>query len=353
MRLFLIFVSSVLLAFLMHGFFYFVREYRTVSEKGIEVMLQANLLKLSIKEQERFIENENQKEKNLIFVGDIMLSRSVGVKIKKSGDNRFPFLKIADKLKSADLTFGNLEGPISDKGVNQGSIYSFRADPQVIEGLKFAGFDVLSLANNHIFDWGKDALVDTINRLKTENIFSVGVGENKTDANEPVIINLDGTKIAFFAYTNLYPKTLEAEENSSGISHFEIEAVKNIIRETKKSTDLVIISFHWGDEYKIKVNEEQKNIAYELVDAGADLIIGHHPHVIQEVEKVSSSSASSGQADKSAWIAYSLGNFVFDQNFSNETMEGLMLKVKIQGNKISGIQPIKIKINSNFQPFVE
>lgn len=340
MRLIFTFVSSIFLALLVYGVFSFAGIYYATKEKEIEVSLQANLSEIKTKESEA-ISKGNNREGNLIFVGDIMLSRSVGAKIKKSGDNRFPFLKIADELKSADLTFGNLEGPISDKGANQGSIYSFRADPKAIEGLKYAGFDVLSIANNHIFDWGQKALVDTINRLEAENIFAVGAGKNYAEANEPKIINLDGTKIAFLAYTNLYPKTLEAD-NTPGISHFEFESVKNYIQKAKKSADLVVISFHWGEEYKLESNSEQKNIAHELIDAGVDLIIGHHPHVTEEVENY-----------KNGTIAYSLGNFVFDQSFSTSTMEGLMLKVKIRQGKIFEVLPVKIKINSDFQPLVQ
>jgi len=156
-----------------------------------------------------------------------------------------------------------------------------------------------------------------------------------------LIKEINGARIAFLAYTNLLPESLEVSENSSGISSFELEKVKTEIQYIKnsKTADIVIVSFHWGDEYQSHSNLNQENIAHSLIEAGADLIIGHHPHVIQEIEKY-----------LDGWVAYSLGNFVFDQNFSEETTNGLMLKVIIKNKKISEVLPIKIKINSAFQP---
>jgi poly-gamma-glutamate synthesis protein (capsule biosynthesis protein) len=278
-----------------------------------------------------------EKPITLLFVGDIMLSRSVAKQMEKYGDYRYPFLKIAGLTRSADLTFGNLEGPISAGGLNQGSIYSFRAKPEVVEGLMLAGFDVLSLANNHIWDWGSEALSDTIDILKKNGIEPVGAGKNYLEANSPAIKETSGTKIAFFAYTNLYPESLEAGFDSLGISSFNLEEIKGKISQMKKSgeADIVVVSLHWGEEYKREANRYQRDTAESLAESGADLIIGHHPHVIQEIEN---------------GIAYSLGNFVFDQSFSEETMEGAVLKVVIKDKKISEIIPLKIKINDTFQP---
>ena len=122
----------------------------------------------------------------LLFVGDIMLSRSVGAVMRKENDFAHPFRLVADTLRKADIAFGNLEGPISVRGEKQGSIYSFRADPRVAEGLTLAGFDVLSLANNHSMDWGRDALQDTRTTLEDNDIKPVGAGMDERQANEPV-----------------------------------------------------------------------------------------------------------------------------------------------------------------------
>ena len=294
--------------------------------------------------------NKPSPEITLIFIGDIMLDRGVEWAINKYGkkDWKFPFLKIADNLKEADILFGNLEGPISNKGIKVGSIYSFRTDPKVIEGLNYAGFDILSVANNHIFDYSWVAMEDSFKRLKEAGIDYVGGGFNENEAYSPVIKEIrdpssirgsKSVKIAFLAYNNLGSKYWEATVERSGISWLTEERLVEDIKKAKSKADIVIISMHFGEEYQTKANFFQKLLARAAIDAGADLIIGHHSHVVQEIEEY-----------KGKYIAYSLGNFVFDQGFSKETMQGLLLKVIIKNGKITEIIPINIKINKFFQP---
>ncbi len=277
----------------------------------------------------------------IIFVGDIMLSRGVASQIKKQNDFRYPFLAIADTVRAADLAFGNLEGPISDGGRDQGSIYSFRAHPTVLQGLTFAGFDVLSVANNHMWDWGDEALLDTVKILGSHGITPVGAGEDELSANSPVVRQVGGTKVAFFAYTTLYPPRLEASSSTPGVSRFDEDVVATTIGAAKQFADIVVVSLHWGEEYESNANAYQKRVARMLVDAGADIVVGHHPHVIQEVEEY-----------KNGLIFYSLGNFVFDQNFSNATMEGLMMEVTVTDGGVATARQIPIKISPTFQPYI-
>src|SRR3989344_4823240 len=291
---------------------------RAFDSVKVSVLNSLNVKKFYSELLER-IDLEREREYRIIFVGDIMLSREVGRQIKINSDPRFPFLKIADFLNSGDLVFGNLEGPISERGKNQGSIYSFRADPQTVHGLKFAGFDGLFLANNHIFDWGEIALIDTIDTLKNNGIQTVGAGKEYKSANEPVIFEIGNSTIGFLAYTNLYPEGLKATVESAGVSFFNLGFIEDQIAELERRVDLVVISLHWGEEYENKSNDNQKRIAKELIDSGADVVVGHHPHVIQEVENYNN-----------GWIAYSLGNFVFDQSFSEETMGGMALEVFVK-----------------------
>jgi poly-gamma-glutamate synthesis protein (capsule biosynthesis protein) len=275
---------------------------------------------------------------NLLFVGDIMLSRGVAYHTKKQGgDFRYPFLKIADTIRNADFAFGNLEGPISARGANQGSIYSFRARPEVLEGLILAGFDVLSLANNHISDWGRVAIEDTIDLLRKSDITPVGAGRNYDEANVPARFAIGDLRLAIFAYTNLYPETLFAREGT-GISEYNLEKIEARIREVRDKLDFIVVSLHWGTEYAPHPSEYQKEVAHALVDAGADLIIGHHPHVVQDVEQY-----------KNAYIFYSLGNFVFDQNFSEATRNGAIARVTVRGKKVEAVEMIPIWINDTFQ----
>ena len=290
---------------------------------------------------------EEQKSITLIFVGDIMLDRGVEYMIKKwgGGDFKFPFLKIADELQKTDILFGNLEGPISDKGVRAGSIYSFRAEPKAIEGLTFSGFDIISVSNNHAFDYGRETLEDTLLRLKREGINYVGGGFDEEEASSPVIKEINDTKIAFLAYTNLGSPNWAATEGKSGIAWADwnnFEEIKNDIKKAKENSDILIVSLHSGEEYVLEPTQFQIEFSQAAIDAGADLVVGHHPHVIQQSEKY-----------RDGYIFYSLGNFVFDQGFSEETMQGQIIKVLIENGKIKKIIPINIKLNQYFQPEIE
>ena len=276
----------------------------------------------------------------LMFVGDIMLDRGVEYIIEKEGgDFKFPFLKIAAKIKKANILFGNLESVISDKGENVGSAYSFRADPKAIEGLVFAGFDILSVANNHVFDYGRLAMEDSFNRLKSASIDYVGGGFNEAEAYSPVIKNIKGTKIAFLAYDSIGLEYWSAKKDKSGIAWLGEEKLVNDIKLAKESADLVIVSMHFGEEYQPESNGEQKKFARLAIDSGANLVVGHHPHVVQEIEEYNG-----------GYIAYSLGNFIFDQDFSKETKKGLLLKIIVQNKRIIKIIPVQAEINQYFQP---
>jgi poly-gamma-glutamate synthesis protein (capsule biosynthesis protein) len=284
----------------------------------------------------------NAPTSTLIFVGDIMLSRNIGKKMENLGDWEFPFKKIKKYLSEADFAFGNLESPISDKGSNQGSIYSFRADPRAVLGLQTAGLDAVSLANNHIWDWGVDALSDTVTKLKEVGIIPLGVGENKKEANAGHIFKINGTKIGFLAYTDLYSKSLIATEKDPGISDWSRDQVLSDIKRLKVESDLLLVSWHSGTEYEKVPNVEQKEIYKWLIAAGVDLVVGHHPHVTQPVEEYGG-----------GWIAYSLGNFIFDQSFSKETMEGMALEVSIRNEKITKVETRKVILDHDFQPSLE
>ncbi len=286
----------------------------------------------------KIVEEAKETTGTMIFVGDIMLSRSVGAYMQEKVDYRLPFLAMADFLKEADITFANLENPVSLRGIKVGSIYSFRADPKVIEGLKYAGFDIVSIANNHMWDYGREAFLDTMTHLASAGIDFVGGGHNFEEAHRPIIKDVNGTRVAFLAYTEFLQNVI-ARETSVGLTNWDMEQIKKDINTAKSEADLVAVSFHWGEEYKTKHNLKQEQVAKAMIDAGADLIIGHHPHVVQEVEQY-----------KNGWIAYSLGNFVFDQTFSKETMESLALKVKIDDGKISAVESIPIQISKDFQP---
>jgi len=283
----------------------------------------------------------NNEPITLLFVGDIMLSRLIGDIMTKKNDWRYPFLETADFLKNADITFGNLEGPISSRGTKVGSIYSFRSDPRAIEGLLYAGFDVLSIANNHIWDYGADAVRDTLTLLKDAGIGVIGGGIDYQEAHKPLIKEVKGIKIAFLGYTDLISRSLGLKTAKPAIAFLDIDQAISDVKEVRKVADLVVVSLHWGSEYETTQNPNQEKVAKALIDAGANFIIGHHPHVVQPVEEYGG-----------GYIAYSLGNFVFDQNFSQETRTGLILKVTLTNKEISQPQQYQIGFTSSYQPIL-
>jgi len=287
------------------------------------------------------ITDSTPKKITLGFVGDIMLDRGMKSSVEKygNGDYIFAFEKIKDYLNSFDILFGNLEGPISDKGTLSGSIYSFRMEPRSAMSLKEAGFDILSVANNHMGDWGRVAIEDTFQNLENAGIIFSGGGENKGEAYEIKTISKGGTKIAYLSFSEFGKGYLEATDSFAGIAVISDEKLKSGIERAKSENDIVIISFHFGIEYKKEPNNYQKSMAHMAIDYGADLVVGHHPHVVETIEKY-----------KDRYIAYSLGNFVFDQHFSKETMEGLVLRATVENKKITDVSSDKIVINKYYQP---
>jgi len=299
--------------------------------------------------EKEFIEFSTQKKKlpqkseevSLIAVGDISYSRGVERKIKKEKDTNYPFLKIQDYLKNADLVFGNLETPITQGAEIPDFEMIFRSNPGAEQALKEANFSILSLANNHTPNFGEKGLNDTFNYLDNVGIKYVGAGRNDQEAYQPIYIEKDGIKFAFLAYndTDVVPAFYVASNNRAGTAFMRINKMTETVKEAKQKSDFVIVSMHSGTEYTNKPNDSQINFAHTAIDAGADLIIGHHPHVVQILEKY-----------KEKFIFYSLGNFVFDQPQKQETKEGLAIKVYFTKDKINKISILPVVMENLAQP---
>ncbi len=290
-------------------------------------------------ESELEIKEKDEKVK-MIAVGDIMLSRAVEQKMMEYQDYKYPFLKTAEITSGADLVFGNLETVIISGRIIKSGEMIFRTDPKSAEGLKFAGFDILSLANNHIMNFGKIGLENTIKILDENNISHIGAGLNSEDIYKPAIRNIGGIKFAFFAFTYNFDQR-ESSGRIYGIADMSIEKMKEIIGKAKLENDIVIVSMHAGTEYAASPNKQQKEFAESAIDAGADLVIGHHPHTVQTVEKY-----------KDKYIIYSLGNFVFDQMWSEETRIGAMAEIIFKDKKVESVKFIPIKIYDYAQPMI-
>ncbi len=249
---------------------------------------------------------------SLAFVGDVMLARGVGRKILNYG-NDYPFAKVKDILSKADIAFANLEGALTGKQVSGSSkVYIFCSPPSFGESLVKGGIDIVSLANNHAHDGGVKGLLETMGTLDKLGIKYVGAGRNSLEARSLRIIEVGGKRIGFLAYTDLSNIGLavaSATSSRPGVASARTEQVFEDIRQAKREVDLLVVSFHWGVEGQVgEPNSRQKSLAYRSVEEGADIIVGHHPHVLQKIEVY---------RDKT--IAYSLGNFVFDSHSSPAT----------------------------------
>jgi poly-gamma-glutamate synthesis protein (capsule biosynthesis protein) len=267
-------------------------------------------------------------------VGDIIagdhphfLGIGVGSAVK---NGLYVFEHVEKVFAKADIVFGNLETILSDYGkTNSYESLILRGKPDFIEQLKRAHFSVLNVANNHIQQHGKQCLFDTVSVLQQNGIRVVGI-----DNLQPQIISSKGIKLGFFGYS------LRHEEYNSKVLYSQGNKKKIIseINKVKKKVDYIIISLHWGDEYINLPSISQISFAHDIIDAGADIILGHHPHVSQPVEKY-----------KGGIIAYSLGNFVSDM-CSEITKKSMILKIIFKQNQINKVELIPIYINKNYQP---
>lgn len=278
------------------------------------------------------------KSVSLMFAGDVMLSRSVGDTMLRLGNWNWPFANIASQTSVPDVMFVNLETPISLRGVAGGCGYCFRTDPRAIQGLVFAGIDVVSLANNHAWDYGLPALEDTLSYLAANDVSVAGAGRTLTEARGPVIRTVNGTRIAYLAYTDLLPVSAAATDVRAGVNEFDEGRMIEDISRARPQADVVIVSFHTGTEYETMHNTKQQHVYHAAIDAGADLVVGHHPHVVQDIERYNGK-----------WIAYSLGNFIFDQNFSLATRMGMILDVTVTDGSIVNVATRSVDISKQYQ----
>ncbi|MFA6096517.1 MAG: CapA family protein [Candidatus Paceibacterota bacterium] len=276
---------------------------------------------------------ENEDEIRMVAVGDVMLSRSVEKTMIEKKNFKYPFIKTAELTSGADITFGNLETPIiSGRAVNPSEMV-FRADPRSVVGLKYAGFDVLSLANNHIMNFGKRGLEETLKELDKAGIRHAGAGIGEDNIDQGAVVMAKGVKFSFLAFTYNTDIRKDPKGEEYGVSNMDKEKMQSAVKKAKEEADAVIVSMHAGTEYKTKSGAFQQDFAHSAIDAGADLVIGHHPHVVQEVEKYNGK-----------YIIYSLGNFVFDQMWSNETRLGAIAEITFDGKEIKSVRFEAVKI---------
>lgn len=254
---------------------------------------------------------------SIAFVGDIMLDETPG-KVVKSG--RDPFAPLAKLLDAADIRVGNLECVVATTGTPEpDKPYTFRAHPRTLPVLK-RHFDALALANNHSGDYGPAAFGEMLDLLDRQGIAYFGGGRTLAAAHRPLLIERNGLRVALLSYNEFFPRSFEADTDKPGIAWSEDEQVRLDIASARSvyHADLVIPMMHWGWEHEGTASARQRQLARVMIDAGADAVVGGHPHVTQDVEQYHGKP-----------IIYSLGNFLFDGFSDAANNTGWILRMEL------------------------
>jgi poly-gamma-glutamate capsule biosynthesis protein CapA/YwtB (metallophosphatase superfamily) len=302
-------------------------------------------------------------ELKLIAVGDMMLGRGVGEMISRNGSG-FPFLNVKRVLEEGDILFGVLDSPVSLKKVpNPDKPKDFPklfCAPEAISTLKDAGFDVIHIGTNHILDFGEEGLNSTIDLLDRKGIKHIGAGRDLEEARSPSTIERNGIRIGFLGYCLSYP----VDNKRGGCAPLKIGLIEEDIKRLEHDVDHIVVSLHHGIEYSLYPYPEYIDIVHKIVEAGAHVVLGHHPHSLQGYEWY-----------KDAYIIYSLANFVFDKDdkvtdingvskirvsLENEGIiarpqskkfyESIISNILFEKDKVKKIEHLPIVINDEFQP---
>jgi poly-gamma-glutamate synthesis protein (capsule biosynthesis protein) len=288
----------------------------------------------------RSVNCEEQPAVSLYAVGDVMLGRYIARVMAEQG-NDYPFKQIAPVLSRADIVFGNLESVISPDDVAPAypeKPYSFHASAAAAQSLKSANFQVLNLANNHAMDYGLAPLAETKRLLAEKGIATFGAGKDLDEARQAVIITKAGMRFGFLGYGVAHARSVYATKKRSGIAPMRMDDIRRDVESVRSKVDVLVVSLHWGREYDTSPSQKQRVEAHQIIDWGADLIVGHHPHVMQGIELY-----------KGGIIAYSLGNFIFDQK-DNETKRSFILACSFRGKALSSAEIIPLNRFRSYFP---
>ncbi|WP_460515043.1 CapA family protein [Flindersiella endophytica] len=285
------------------------------------------------------------------IVGDLMFGRRVGTRMARTGDYALPLRPTASQLAGADITVGNLESTLARLG-GPTQDDAFSADPKVLTGLtKVGGFDVLSLANNHTGDFGERSLLTTVRLVRESGILPVGAGANLGQAWTPAIVERNGVRFGFLAF-NAIGETPAAGARSPGaatirmpprtgpLSGADLRRAQRAVRALAAQVDVTIVLPHWGAQYTHRPVADQRTVGRALVDAGADAVVGGHPHWTQPVER-----------HRGRPIVHSLGNFVFDMDWEPQVHQGNVAELTFTGERLDRLELLPYRIElTNYAP---
>jgi poly-gamma-glutamate synthesis protein (capsule biosynthesis protein) len=271
------------------------------------------------------------EELTIAAVGDIMLAGTAAPALSRKGFS-FPFETTRGIFSGSDIAVGNLEAPITGRGIEfTGKRFRFRSPPETAVALKKAGFSVVTLANNHMLDYGATGLMDTLANLGANGIRATGAGNSLADARRPAIIEVQGKRLAFLSYSLTYPVQFFADRSRPGTAPGLRALVTEDIAAARRQADHVIVSFHWGRELADTPQPYQVRAARNAIDAGADLVLGHHPHVLQGIERY-----------RNGVIFYSLGNFAFGSR-SRHADRSIIARITLDRG-VTGVEIIPLNV---------
>ena len=294
----------------------------------------------SLRNQSAQVSSKTPDTAGLVFVGDIMLADRPGQCIARGMD---PFNEFAGILKASDASIGNLECVVSTKGKPMvGKSWTFQPNPRVLP-MVARHFDVVSLANNHTGDFGNDAFLEQLDLLDQYHIAHIGGGRNAPEARTPHILTINGLRIALLAYNEIHPREFEAGPCRPGVAWGVDEQVIADVKAARSihKADLVIPIMHWGDEHE-PVSQRQRQFARQMIDAGADVIVGSHPHRTQGAEYY-----------KGKLIVYSLSDFVFDGFKEGPPRYGWLLRLRLDRQGLTTWDTVVSHVDDDGIPHLE
>jgi poly-gamma-glutamate synthesis protein (capsule biosynthesis protein) len=271
----------------------------------------------------------------LAAFGDVNFGDRVAAVMDARG-TLWPWRGVAPALRAADIAFGNLECAISLRGAPVAQQFRFRGRPDRLRKVaRFAGLDVLNLANNHVGDYGRLALLDTVRAVRAGGVLPVGAGATLAAARRPQLITRLGLRVGFVGFSDILPASFAAGPGRPGTSFASFEAIAAGVRAARRRSDVVIATFHWGVERAPREDARQRAFARAALAAGATAVIGAHPHVLQQIRRPG--------AGRRRLVAYSLGNFVWSAG-SPATTSSAILRAKLSGRGVAGHRLLRARI---------
>lgn len=271
-------------------------------------------------------------------VGDTLLARGVAKAIARSGPG-YPLAKVRSLLTSGDIAVVNLECAISQRPPVLRKRFNFGAPPGSAQVLKQGGITIVNLANNHSMDCGREGLVDTMKALQASGISWFGAGRSMADAERPLIVRVHGMRVGFLGFCRFLPEGMFLANDRPTFATVTHERLRRTISRARRKCDVLVVCAHWGREYDPRPSSEQDALATEMVNTGADVVIGSHPHVLQPLRAVR-------RGRRRALVAYSLGNFVFDDRGPTAARTGILRITLQRGRGATGARFLPCRIDA-------